>query len=233
VTTRSLSIPFAGQTLCRVSPPAESEPGVSPPLLVALHGYAQTGARQQRWMEAAVPPHFAVAWPDAFHPFEVRKAGRPPRIGYAWYHYSADRPAFLASLAASDEAFWKLVDIVSTELGSDPERLWLAGFSQGAYLTNVLGLSHPERVAGWIAQAGNVRADYVEHGLPDLSGKPLLLQYGREDEALPDGAAEACRKLFADQGADATLSLHDAGHRIVPSMVTEVREWLEAHEAPR
>jgi len=221
--------PFTSHALCRLAPPAEATDG-RPPLLVVVHGYAQDGERQQRWMHRAVPEHFAAAYPDGIHRFEVRRSGRPPRIGHAWYFFSADRPAFLASLEESEDALWSMVDGMAERLGADPARVWLAGFSQGAYLVNVAALRRPERVAGWISQCGNLREDYLRGAQPALDGKPVLLQYGEHDENLPEGAAEACRDLIASYGADVSLSMHDAPHAITPSMTREACEWLAAHD---
>ncbi len=198
-------------------------------MLVVVHGYAQTGERQHRWMKGAIPEGFAAAFPDGFLPFEVRRAERKPRIGYAWYVFSSDRPAFLTSLAASATALWRFVDQVADELGANRTRVWLAGFSQGAYLVNYASMTQPERVAGWVAQCGNFREDYLQGLRPDLRGKPVLLQYGEHDTALPKNTAEACRDLLGSYGADVTFRMHDAPHAITPGMAEEAREFIAAH----
>ncbi len=229
MTTRVAHYPFTSRQACVLVPAEERASGARPPLLVVVHGYAQTGDRQHRWMGRAVPPAFAAAFPDGFHPFEVRKQGRPPRIGYAWYVFSGDRPAFLASLARASEALWELVDRLADDLDADASRVFLAGFSQGAYLVNHAAMTRPDRCAGWIAQCGNFREDYLQGAVPDLAGTPVLLQYGEHDTALPEGAAESCRELITGFGADVTTSVHDAPHAITPGMADEARDWLAAH----
>jgi predicted esterase len=229
VTARTVQFPFTTQQSCILVPPAAPVVhDAPPPLLVVIHGYAQTGARQQRWMGRAVPAHFAAAFPDGFLPFEVRRPERKPRIGYAWYTFTADRPAFLASLVESEAALWTLIDRAAEQLGADATRVWLAGFSQGAYLVNYAGMMRPDRVSGWISQCGNMREDYLQGAQPDLTGKPVLLQYGKHDEALPAGTADSCRDLIAAYGADITFSMHDAPHAITPGMADEANAFLGA-----
>ena len=224
--TRVETFAFTSELRCRLVPPAAPPASGKPPLLVVCHGWAQDGGRQQRWMGAAVPPGFAAAFPDGFHRFEVRRPERPPRIGHAWYLFSADRPAFLASLEESEAALWRLVDQAVASLDADPQQVWLAGFSQGAYLVNTAAMRSPQRVAGWIAQCGNMRADYLRGVEPDLSGRRVLLQYGAEDDRLPAGAAEACRDLIAGFGADVTFAMHEGGHAITPAMAAEAQRFL-------
>lgn len=210
-------------------PPATGRP----PLLVVLHGQGQSGARQLRWMGPAVPEHFAAAFPDGLHPFEVRRPERPRRIGYGWYLYDGDRQALAASMAACDERLWTIVERAAAELGADPGRVWLAGFSQGAYQAQASACLHVDRVAGWIAQAGNFRPEYVGGDVPDLSGRQVLLQHGRADAATPVERAEETAALFRSRGADVTLQLHDAGHVITPDMASAARAWLEQRAPAR
>lgn len=230
---RTLSLPFGWQVDCLLDVPGV--PGSEPPaLLVCLHGQGQDGARQRRWMTPAVPPTFAAAYPDGFHGLEVRRPERPVRIGRAWYHYSTeDRAAFLASLDRAVAGLWRVVDAALDTLGADPQRVFLAGFSQGAYLAHVAALRAPERVAGWIAQAGGLRPDYVPGGLPALQRTPVLLQHGAQDPVTSPQAARDAAALLEAAGARVTLELPDGDHRISPAMTAGARAWLTRHEEVR
>jgi len=151
---RVLELPFTTRTRCLLVPPPA--PGPRPPLLVSLHGQGQSGERQRRWLEGGVPEHFAAAFPDGFHAHEVRKPDRPIRLGFGWYLYTGDETAFRSSLIESEAALWRLVDAAVQELGADPRRVWLHGFSQGAYLVHCMACRAPSQLAGWIAQAGRL-----------------------------------------------------------------------------
>ncbi|GJM21127.1 MAG: phospholipase/carboxylesterase [Planctomycetota bacterium] len=227
----TLRFEFGSNSRCLLQPARAPRAAERAPLIVFLHGQGQSGERQQRWMGAAVPDHFAAAFPDGFLPYEIRKPGKPVRIGHGWYLYSADRPAFLASLREAVARVWQLVDRACEELGADPQRIWFAGFSQGAYLTHTTALHGLDRVQGWIGQAGAFRADYAPEPAPNASGKPVLLQHGTLDEALPLVQAEATADLLRSFGADVELATHEVKHVITPAMATEARAWLERHSA--
>ncbi|MCB9898904.1 MAG: dienelactone hydrolase family protein [Planctomycetes bacterium] len=229
---RRIEVRFGTSTGCLCVPAAEAPDGRRPPLLVAFHGHGQDGARHARWMGAAAPPRFAAAFPDGLFPFEVRRPGRPIRIGHAWYVFDGDREHLAAELAGVGEVVWTIIDTAARELHADRSRVWLAGFSQGTYLVHVLALSRPERVAGWIAQAGGFRPEYLGgRALPRLDGRPVLLQHGEHDEALPVARSHEIAELLGGLGADVTLETYDAGHAITPAMADAARRWLDAREA--
>lgn len=231
-TVTQVSIPFTSEVLCRLQQPESPRPG-PPPLLVVLHGQGQSAERQQRWMGAAVPAHFAAAFPDGLHPFEVRRPERKVRIGRAWYLYTPDdREAFFASLQTGSETLWSLINKAADALGADKRRIWLAGFSQGAYMTHYLALRHLDQVPGWISQAGGFREEYAGDPFPDASGHRVLIQHGRQDEAIGLEVAESTAELLGNHGAQVTVRHYDAGHVILPQMADDVRSWLQQHQPP-
>jgi phospholipase/carboxylesterase len=227
---RTLSVPFTSRTSCVLRAPEQPAAGRRPPLLVGLHGQGQSGARHLHWMRGALPPHVAAAFPDGFHKHEVRAAGRPIRIAHAWYMFTGDQDAFVQSLLEAEAALWPLVDAATEALGSDPGRVYLAGFSQGAYLTHCAAVRAPGRVAGWIAQSGRLKTELLEALLPGVAGKPVLIQHGRNDPNLPPHAAEDSAAALSAHGADVTLRFYDGGHAITPAMVADARAWLFERE---
>ena len=231
---RHVQTPFTTLCDCLALPPQATTGSGRPPLLVVLHGQGQSGARQARWMGPAVPPGFASAFPDGFHAHEVRKPDRKPRLGYGWYLFTGDQQAFADSLARSEEAFWRLVEALHAELGSDPDRVYLAGFSQGCYLAHCVAVRSsecgPAPVKGWIGQSGRLKDEFLGAQLPSVAGRRVLVQHGRDDPATPVAFAERSARALTDHGAEVDLRLYDAGHVITPEMVADARAWLQAAE---
>lgn len=226
---RRITVPFTTSVECLLVPPRAAG-RAPPPLVVALHGQGQGGERQQQWLAGAIPARFASAFPDGFHSHELRAPGKPIRIGHAWYLFTGDQAAFAARLTESEEALWRLVDAAAAALGSDASRLYLCGFSQGAYLAHCAAVRAPQRVKGWIAQSGRLKTEFLQRELPGVAGKPVLIQHGRRDEHLPVAAAEGSAAALEAHGARVELRLYDAGHEITPEMVADVHRWLDAQE---
>lgn len=231
VDAHTIRVPFTSSSDCLLVPPTERGAG-RPPLLVVLHGQGQSGARQRRWMEPAVPPHFAAAFPDGFHPHEVRRPDRPIRAGYGWYIYTGDRDALVQSFVEAESRLLDVVDAALAELDADRGRVWLAGFSQGAYLTHTTALHHGSRVRGWIGQCGGLRKAYLRDPDLDAGGRPVLLQHGRQDEAVPLSVAEEAVQILRAAGAAPELVVYDGGHVIDKAMAADARAWLASHEPP-
>jgi phospholipase/carboxylesterase len=229
---RRIQRPFVTQTACLLQPPRAPVPGRRPPLLVALHGQSQSGERQRGWLAPGVPDHFAAAFPDGFHRHEVRVSGRPIRVGHAWYLYTGDQAAFAESLLEAERALWPLIDQVVDELDADPTRLYLCGFSQGAYLAHCVAVRAPQRVAGWISQCGRLKSEFLGPWLDGSAGKPVLLQHGRDDTALPPRASEDSAEALRRHGAQVTLRLYPGGHEITEAMVADLGAWLSEREPP-
>jgi len=160
----------------------------------------------------------------------VRATGKPIRIGHSWYLFTGDQEAFAQRLAESEEALWRLILAAQQALGSDPARLWLYGFSQGAYLAHCAAVRAAGRVKGWIAQSGRLKVEFLQRELPSVRGKPVLIQHGQKDPHLPDGAAEISAAALREHGARVELRLYDSGHEITPAMVADVRAFLLAEE---
>jgi phospholipase/carboxylesterase len=227
---RRIEYPFTSTASCLLVEPAARTAGTRPPLLVALHGQSQSGARQRRWLSRALPPHWAAAFPDGFHKHEIRKPGGPMRVGHAWYMFTGDQDAFRDSLLEGEAALWDVVDRAVTELGADPARVYLCGFSQGAYLTHCVAVRSADRVAGWVAQSGRLKVNFLAEQLPSVKGKPVLVQHGENDPHLPPDAAQTSAAALREHGADVTLRTYDAGHEITAPMVDDLRAWLEERE---
>jgi predicted esterase len=123
------------------------------------------------------------------------------------------------------------VDAAVAELGADPARLYLCGFSQGAYLAHCAAVRAPGRVAGWIAQSGRLKLQFLAPWMAAVAGKPVLIQHGRDDPHLPPGAADHIAAALTRHGARVTLQLYDSGHAIDPAMADACRLWL-GEQAP-
>lgn len=175
-----------------------------PPLLLELHASGFNPAAQSEisgLREVAGAAGFAVAAPAGV--LEVPPLASPdPRGNLAWNvpGVPTTAGALPPADARDDVAFLdSVVDAVGQRLGTDPERVFLAGWSGGARMACAFVCRRAERVTGIAAVAG-LRAGRPDPGdlaRPDAADcrpavpVPVVAFHGRRDEVNPyEGSAD-------------------------------------------
>jgi phospholipase/carboxylesterase len=167
-------------------PPAR---GSATHLVVLCHGYGADGndliGLAPHWQRLL--PTVAFAAPNG--------PERCPGAGYQWFPISRlDPQEIRRGVESSAEALDSFVTGELERLGLPPDRLVLAGFSQGTMLSLHVGLRRAEKPAAILGYSGMLSApDSLPQAGPD--SPPVLLIHGDSDTMIP---AEA---LFAAAGA--------------------------------
>ena len=175
-----------------------------PPLLFELHASGFNPAAQSeisRLREVAGAAGFAVAAPAGV--LEVPPLAAPdPRGNLAWNvpGVPTTAGAFPPADARDDVAFLdSALDEVGQRLGTDPERVFVAGWSGGARMACAFACRRAERVTGVAAVAGlrAGRPDPADPTRPDPADcrpavpVPVVAFHGRRDEVNPyEGSAD-------------------------------------------
>jgi phospholipase/carboxylesterase len=104
----------------------------------------------------------------------------------------------------------------------DPERVAVAGFSDGGSCALTLGLSNGDVFRRVVAFSPGFEA------APERRGRPqLFVTHGVADAVLPiDRTARRVVRALAAQEYDVTYREFDGGHVVPPSLAAEAAEWL-------
>ncbi len=125
-----------------------------------------------------------------------------------------------------------LNELIESELdaGIAPERLILAGFSQGGVIALQAGLRHAKRLGGiialstYIAQPGSLEAEKSEANA-DI---PILLAHGSADPVIPVTLAHDTHRLL--QQLDYDVEWHEykgMPHGVCEQEIFHIAEWIE------
>lgn len=208
---------------------APREPSTGkPPLLILLHGY---GADEKDLLPIAqhFDPHFVVR--SARGPMTL------PTGGHAWFPFATvvgnERRIDGSQAEASRQAILKFIDESVAAEGADPERVYLAGFSQGGVMALAIGLSEPAKVAGVVAMSSRILPEFASvQAKPEaLTGLPVLVVHGTMDQMLPIAHGRASRETLSDLPVAFTYQEFPMRHEISRDSLELVASWLSARLA--
>ena len=191
-----------------------------PPLLLLLHGF---GSNERDLMSFApyLDPRFHIV--AARGPLDLG-------FGHAWYQLSGGPGNLRPDPATRDRAvelLTKFVRDLPTRLGTDPQRTYLLGFSQGAILSLALGLTMPDEIAGLVLISGYLDQSMIPTLAPArLTGLRVLQIHGVDDQVIPIAAARQAHSFLKDTPVQLTYREYPIGHSIHPAGLELISSWL-------
>ncbi len=175
------------------------------PLVVVLHGLGGSGSNTiPAWVER-LDKKSAVLCPT--YPMG------------AWWTRSAE------------EMVLSLIDHVREKYNIDSDRVFLAGLSNGAIGTYMIGMFYPDRFAGLIPIAGSITPRYM-HFLVNLRNTPIYMIQGAHDPIFPVQLSRRIYKILSDMKYPVHYREHGekgkahGGHFLPESEIPAMVEWI-------
>jgi phospholipase/carboxylesterase len=197
-------------------------PGSPEALLLLLHGVGGNEAQLEGLARRQDPRVLNVLargplafGPQSFGWFEVRFGPQGPAI-------DPDQAE------ASRERLARLVESLQRDTGLGPDRMVIAGFSQGGIMSAGLALTRPELLRGFGLLSGRILPELApriapKEALQRLSG---LVTHGLEDSTLPVSWAERADAWLRELGVPFESRRYPAGHELTPAMLKDFSAWL-------
>ena len=132
-------------------------------------------------------------------------------------------------MPAVREQISRLLDELPKQLGTDPARTVLGGFSQGAMLAVDVALHREVAPTAVVALSATLLAE--AEWLPRmarLAGVPVFQSHGRHDPLLPFAISEALRDHLRTAGAKLEWHEFAGGHEIPPRVLEALGAFLTA-----
>lgn len=196
-------------------PPAR---GPATHLVVLVHGYGADGqdliGLAEHWR--GLLPTVAFAAPNA----PTRAPGSP---GYQWFPISRIDPHEMQKgVEVAGPVLDEYLDAELARLGLPPERLALAGFSQGTMLSLQVGLRRKVKPAAIVGFSG-----LLPGAPPDGEFPPILLTHGDSDSVIPPQAMFMAANQLGLAGARVQWHLaRGMGHGIDPEGLMMAGQFL-------
>jgi phospholipase/carboxylesterase len=151
------------------------------------------------------------------------------QYGYGWFPLRTGMATDIEAFRHAAEALRGFVDTALQRYPIDPQKVVLAGFSQGGMMGYDLALREPSRFAGLAALSTWFPPPLAEDlpKLPEHEGFPVLIIHGTRDDRIEVERARESREALRPYGIALTYREFDMGHEIRPDALRIVLQWLD------
>ncbi len=153
----------------------------------------------------------------------------------AWYDIAHADLANRADEIGVAESIEQVDALIAREAerGIPPERLILAGFSQGGAVTLAAGLRRKTPLAGLVALSTYLPApDNAAAALQaGAERQPLFMAHGLYDPVVPYAAGEQSAALLQRMGFAPAWHRYPMAHQVCTEELNDLGDWLEARFA--
>jgi phospholipase/carboxylesterase len=196
--------------------PTGYEPNYPYPLLVFLHNHGGSEEQILRLAPRLSRRNYisiALRGPHRLHP---RPDGRP---GYSWGLDGGD--------VMVEEYVFRAVEQTRRHYHVHSERIYLAGFCEGATLAYRLGLLYPDKFAGVVSLNGCIpRRGGPLLRLPEVRQLRVLIGHGIANAIVPVTLARNDFRLLYTAGLSVRMHTYPANHRIHRDMLRDINRWI-------
>jgi phospholipase/carboxylesterase len=210
-------------------PTVELNPAAAPvAVIIWLHGLGADGHD----FEAIVPE---LRLPDSLpvrfvfpHAPEMAVTAFGGQRARAWFDFN---PAGGADLPGLKKSASQIRDLIQNEIdsGMPPERILLAGFSQGGVMALHTGLHYPKQLAGILALStflaeGEQLAATKSAANTDI---PILMCHGQYDAVLPMSLGKSSLVNLQDAGYAVEWREYPMAHEVCMQEIQDISRWLQ------
>ena len=209
-------VPAAGALPIRTFAPTGYEPRYAYPLIVFLHGQ---GGNEEQILRLAprVSRRNYVAiglrGPICLGP------NRKGALGFSWGDSS--------HVPLIEDYLLEAIRQTRQHYHIHSERIYLAGFAEGATLAYRLGMTFPTMLGGVVALNGAMpREDRPLFRLPELRSLKVFIGHGIANSVVPMSLVQRDERLLWSAGLEVEMSTYPTNHRLHKDMLRDVNRWI-------
>lgn len=199
--------------------PVGYEPRYAYPLLVFFHGHGGTEEQILKLAPRLSRRNYisiGLRGPVCLGP---RGCGD---VGYSWGGTS--------QLSLVEDYLLHAVRQTRRDYHVHSERVYLAGFAEGATLAYRLGLAFPDKIAGVISLNGHLpRHERPLLRLPEARSLRVFIGHGIANSVVPLSLAKQDHRLLYAAGLPVEMNTYATNHRLHPDMLRDINRWVIGH----
>lgn len=194
------------------------------PTVIALHGWGASAHDLLGLAPVLAGGNALVLCPQG----PVTVPVGPGLHGYGWFPLQPGQPPDEAEFRKGATALRGFLAAAARTYPVDPERIVLAGFSQGGAMAYEWGLAEPERFAGVIALSTWLPEPLASAigETPEQKELPVLVLHGTKDEVVSVDMARASRERLRDFGVRLMYRELEMGHEVSREALELIVRWI-------
>jgi phospholipase/carboxylesterase len=203
--------------------------------IIWLHGLGSDGHDFESLVPAlslSADLHVRFVFPHAPRRPVTINSGMVMRAWYDIYEMTLERKVDMANI---DESCRQVEQLIQDQIdkGIAPNRIILAGFSQGGVIAYQTALRTKHVLAGVLALSTYlVNGDKVAQADTCPNGStPILIHHGLQDPVVVPVLATQARDLLLSKGFSVSYQAYDMPHSVCPDQVQDISDWLNARLA--
>jgi phospholipase/carboxylesterase len=208
---------------CYVATPEDYDETRACGLILLLHGRGDNAKRFLEAMDEFRGKDFILASLES--PYVMGNFGG--RQAHCWSPWESGKGNIERGYGHSADSVGRALRALRKAHKLDDARVYLLGFSEGAFLSAHCGFSCPEEFAGYVCIGGGVDmnlAKEAEYG--DLKGKRILVAHGTSDAVVPYESGRRLSEALKENGVEHEMFPYAGGHTLTPDVRRGVAQWL-------
>ncbi|MHC8350214.1 alpha/beta hydrolase [Pseudomonas sp. RT4P38] len=193
------------------------------PLVIFLHGY---GSNEQDLFD------IKDELPESYNYLSVRAPKVIEEGRYQWFRQKGDGAydGETDDLKTSGAVLLDFVVQAAKKYHTEPNKVFLVGFSQGAMMSYEVALRHPEAVGGIAALSGRILPVLRSELKPDENRQKLaiFIGHGTADKRLPYNDGTDANSLLQSLALKPEFHAYPGvGHSISAAEMQDLSKWLQ------
>ncbi|HJT99219.1 MAG TPA: alpha/beta hydrolase [Rhodanobacteraceae bacterium] len=154
----------------------------------------------------------------------------------AWYDILAPQIAAQQDVAGIRASIVALDELIAREgaRGIPPERVILAGFSQGGAIVLAAGVRHAAKLAGVVALSTYLPLDGLTAAERNEANAdlPIFMAHGSYDPVVPEMLGTLSRDALKALGYAIEWHSYPMAHQVSPPEIADLRAWIASRLNP-
>lgn len=222
ITTPGLALAHRMRAVQTASDGSVNANGV--PCLILLHGVGSSEASLLRFAQQQDPRLLVIL---ARAPLTLGAAS------FAWFQVSFTPTGPLINAAQAEQSRQLLIQFIAAlpaAYGVDPQRVWIAGFSQGGIMSASVGLTRPDMVRGAGLLSGRILPEIapLTATAAALQDVQFFVSHGIQDSKLTIEFARSAQRLLQEKQVRLTYREYAAEHELNADMQRDFGQWISA-----